>query len=131
MVSIFLDRLNLEGDLIEHSIWFQKNTNWLKKGDLYYRKGMFCEAINCYDQGADLVIEQYGKRTMVQTKRRKGNIGNSAIQEVFAAKRYYDTTNALVVTVSDFTKPVRELAEKLEIELWDRKKLLLEIGKTY
>ena len=83
------------------------------------------------DQGADLVIEQYGKRTVVQAKRRKGNIGNSAIQEVFAAKRYYDATNALVVTVTDFTKPAKKLAEKLKIELWNRGRLLLEMGKTY
>jgi len=83
------------------------------------------------DQGADLVIEQYGERTVVQAKRRKGNIGNSAIQEVFAAKRYYDATNALVVTVSDFTKPAKKLAEKLKIEIWDRQRLLLEMGKTY
>jgi restriction system protein len=83
------------------------------------------------DQGADLVIERYGELTVVQAKRRKGNIGNSAIQEVFTAKHYYDASNALVVTVSDFTQSAKKLAEKLEIELWDRQRLLLEMEKIY
>ncbi len=68
---------------------------------------------------------------MVQVKRRKGNVGSSAIREVFAAKHFYNATNALVVIVSDFTKPAKKLAEKLKIELWDRQRLLLEMGKTY
>ena len=67
---------------------------------------------------------------MVQAKRHKKNIGNSAIQEVFTAKYYYNATDALVATTSDFTNSAKRLAEKLEIELWNLENLLSEMGKT-
>ncbi len=98
---------------------------------LFEQKGYRVTVTKYNDQGADLIIEQYGERTVVQAKRRKGNIGNSAIQEVFAAKHFYNASNALVVTVTDFTKPAKKLAEKLKVELWGRQRLLLEMRKTY
>jgi len=44
------------------------------------------------DQGADLILERFEEMTVVQAKRYKGNVGNSAVQEVVASKAYYQAT---------------------------------------
>jgi restriction system protein len=124
---------------MEKSAWGKQKSIDLMTGrefeeyleSLFKQHGYRVTVTKYNDQGADLIIERYGERTVVQAKRRKGNIGNSAIQEVFTAKHYYDASNALVVTVSDFTQSAKKLAEKLEIELWDRQRLLLEMEKIY
>lgn len=41
------------------------------------------------DQGADLLIEKMGDRTVVQAKRYNVNVGNSAVQEVVSSKAFY------------------------------------------
>ena len=76
-----------------------------------------------YDYGADLIITKFGESTAVQVKGKKEPVGIKAVQEVSAAKEYYKTHKALVVTTSSFTKPAVKLARKLDVELWDRKKL--------
>ena len=96
--------------------------------NLFVRKGYRVTRTKYNDQGADLIIESYGEKTVVQAKRQKGNISNSAIQEAHAAKSYYKAKKALVICTSNFTKPAKALAEKLKVELWDRQRLLLEIG---
>ncbi len=75
------------------------------------------------DQGADLIIEKGRKKTAVQAKRYNGSVGNNAVQEVLAGMAYYDCDNALVVTNSKFTPAAVKLADKTNVELWDRKKL--------
>jgi hypothetical protein len=65
------------------------------------------------DQGADLILEK------------NGNI--IAVQEVVAAKEYYNCNKAIVVTKNTYTKSARELAKKCNVSLWDGK-LLIKIG---
>ena len=48
------------------------------------------------DQGGDLVLEKFGERTVVQAKRSSGTVGNSAIQEVVAAKKFYNCSKSMV-----------------------------------
>jgi len=98
---------------------------------LFERKGYKVFPTPHNDQGADLVIEIVGIKTVVQAKRRNVNIGNSAIQQVHTARSVYQAINALVVCTSDYTKSARELAEKLKVELWDRKKLFLEMNNIH
>lgn len=76
------------------------------------------------DYGADLVLEKKGVRTVVQAKRHRGKVTNSAIQEIVTAKAYYNAHNAMVVINSFFTKNARELARANEVELWDRDVLI-------
>lgn len=71
------------------------------------------------DQGADLIVEKDGITTAIQTKRYTGNVGNKAIQEVVAAKKFYDCDETMVITTSTFTKGAIELAAKNNVTLVD------------
>lgn len=83
------------------------------------------------DYGADLILERFGERTVVQAKRRKRSIGVKAVQEVTAAKNYYSAHKALVVISGTFTKNAKKLAKSNGIELWDRTRLMQEIKKMH
>jgi restriction system protein len=82
------------------------------------------------DQGADLVILKNGIKTVVQAKNQKAKVGNRAIQEVVASIKYYDASNAIVVTNSEFTASANELARINNVELWDRTKLTEMLDTT-
>ena len=75
------------------------------------------------DQGADLIIEKDGISTAVQTKKYAKNVGNTAVQEVVAAMKYYDCDKSMVITTGSFTKGAIELANKNKVQLVDKKKL--------
>ena len=72
------------------------------------------------DQGADVIISKNGERTVVQAKRYKNSVGNSAVQEVVASIRYYNANRAMVVTNSYFTQAAKDLARVNNVELIDR-----------
>ena len=75
------------------------------------------------DQGADLIVEKHGVKTVVQAKRYTGSVGNSSVQEIVAAKNHYKAEKAIVVTNSYFTQSAKELAESNSVELIDRDRL--------
>jgi len=81
------------------------------------------------DQGADLIIKKFGYKTAVQVKRWKRPVGNKAVQEIVAAKEYYNCDDAMVVTNSTFTKSAIELAHKNKVKLVDREELKKWIEK--
>ena len=72
------------------------------------------------DYGADLVLGKGGDVIIVQAKRYKNKVGNSAVQEIVAAMPYYKATKAMVVTNSYYTKNAKELAKANNVILWDR-----------
>ncbi|MFC4305776.1 restriction endonuclease [Cohnella boryungensis] len=80
------------------------------------------------DDGLDLIISRKGTKIGVQCKRYKNKVNNSAIQEAYSGKDFYDCDEALVVTNSWFTEPARNLAEKLNVALWDRTVLIKELS---
>mgnify|MGYP003685803023 CR=1 FL=1 len=45
--------------------------------------------------------------------------GNKAVQEVIAAKQYYNCHKAIVITNNTFTKSAKDLARKCRVELFD------------
>jgi restriction system protein len=75
------------------------------------------------DQGADLILEKDGTRSVIQAKNWTANVGNTAIQEVVAAIKHYQAHRALVISSSGFTQSAIELARSNNVELWDRAKL--------
>jgi len=87
------------------------------------------------DYGVDLLISKKinGRevRTAVQCKRYSKSVGVSAVQEVFSGKHYYKCKYAIVVTTSTFTSPACKSASELNVELWDRYKLIEEIERTF
>ena len=69
------------------------------------------------DQGADLIAKKDDKTIVIQAKRYEGSVGNSAVQEVTAAIRYYNGDEGWVITNSTFTQSAKELAHKNNIKL--------------
>ncbi|SEA08107.1 restriction endonuclease [Acidovorax soli] len=69
------------------------------------------------DQGADVVLLVDGIKIVIQAKKYTGVVGNAAVQEVFAAKEYYEADYAMVVTNSRYTQSARTLAGKIGVEL--------------
>jgi len=72
------------------------------------------------DQGADLIVEKFDVKTVIQAKNWQNNVANSAVQEVVAAIKHYDAHRAMVISSSGFTQSARELAQSNNVVLWDR-----------
>lgn len=75
------------------------------------------------DYGVDLIATKNKKSIAIQIKRYNRNVGVKAIQEVIAAKAFYKTDTAMVLTNSYFTKPAKNLAKETDVILIDRSKL--------
>ncbi|MDD4409987.1 MAG: restriction endonuclease [Candidatus Pacebacteria bacterium] len=75
------------------------------------------------DQGGDLILNKNGQRILVQAKRYSGNIGNAAVQEAVAAKKYYDCNQVMLIGSSNFTRAALDLASYNEVELIGKSEL--------
>ena len=75
------------------------------------------------DQGIDLIIKKHFKKIGVQLKRYSKPVGNSAVQEAVAGKKYYKLDKVWVLTNTSFTKSAIELAKANKVELLDRNDL--------
>lgn len=82
------------------------------------------------DQGIDIICYRDGIKYGIQCKCYSADIGNKAVQEVFAGKAFYECHIGVVLTNQYFTKSAIELAKKDGIILWDRKKLMELIEKA-
>ena len=69
------------------------------------------------DQGADLIASKGNRKIAVQVKRYTSSVGNSAVQEVVGAVRFYGANEGCVITNSSFTPSARSLAQKNDIRL--------------
>lgn len=76
------------------------------------------------DQGADVIAYKDGIKYAIQCKRFSQSVGNFAIQEVIGSKSIYNCHVAVVLTNNFFTKSAKELADKNQVLLWDRNKLI-------
>jgi restriction system protein len=73
------------------------------------------------DYGGDVIARCFPFGSIVvQCKNYKGKVGVQAVQEAYAAKKYYGTSRAAVATNSDFTKNAETLARKCGVDLWRR-----------
>jgi restriction system protein len=79
------------------------------------------------DQGADLFVQKFGQKTVIQAKNYIGSVGNSAVQQALSAKQFYQCDHAMVICNSYFTKSAMELAEAANVLLIDRDKLKMYI----
>jgi hypothetical protein len=71
------------------------------------------------DQGADIIV-RHGRSIVIQAKCYQQSVGNSAVQEVHAARSHYAADEAWVVTNSKFTQSARELALSTGVVLVDK-----------
>lgn len=76
------------------------------------------------DYGADLILTKNGRKTVVQAKRYKNNVGIKSVQEIIGAVNYYQADRAMVVTNSFFTKPAINLAQANNVQLINRDQLI-------
>ncbi len=79
------------------------------------------------DQGIDLLLKRHFRKIGIQVKCYSHPVGNAAVQEAVAGKKYYKTDKVAVVTNNRFTKSAIALAEANDVELIDRDGLLILI----
>lgn len=79
------------------------------------------------DYGCDLLLRKAGKSVTVQAKRYSEKVGIKAVQEVIGSIKYYKADSAMVITNSYFTQNAVELADRNQVELWDRDVLIKKI----
>lgn len=73
------------------------------------------------DYGADIMARDFLlRRVVVQCKNYDNPVGVKAVQEVIAAKAYYNAKRAIVATNSTFTKQAKTMASKCKVELWEK-----------
>jgi restriction system protein len=75
------------------------------------------------DQGVDLVARREDFTIVLQCKNTSQPVGNSAVQEVFAGRAFYDADAAAVVAQNGFTVSARQLAGRLSVHLLDLSEL--------
>ncbi len=71
------------------------------------------------DNGADIFATKDDKEYVIQCKRYSETVGNSAVQEAYAAKGFYDKEVAVVLTNSKFSSAAELTAKKLDVILWN------------
>lgn len=71
------------------------------------------------DQGIDIVAFKHEIKYGIQCKLYSKPVGNSAVQEAYAGKDFYNCNVGVVLTNNTFTASAVELAEKIGIILWD------------
>ena len=76
------------------------------------------------DQGIDIIAFRDNIKYGIQCKCYSTDIGNSAVQEVFAGKTFYKCNVGIVITNRHFSSSAIELAETNGIILWGREVLL-------
>ena len=82
------------------------------------------------DQGIDLIVKKLFKKTGIQLKRYSSAVGNSAVQEAVAGKKYYKLDKVCVLTNQKFTKSAIALAKANGVTLLDRDDLKNLINKA-
>ena len=71
------------------------------------------------DYGADILARKRGRKCVIQCKRYTTPVGSNPVQEVVAARKYYDAKKAVVMTNSTFTPNAKRLAKANKVTLID------------
>jgi HJR/Mrr/RecB family endonuclease len=100
--------------------------------DLFSKRG-YSVYNNKYsrDQGADLILTNIDSKIVVQAKNYAGYISNSAVQQVVAAKGFYNADEGWIVTNSYLTPSAKELAYANQIRIINRDSLTKLIQKHF
>jgi restriction system protein len=120
----YLSRARLE-DLDEMTGWeFER---WLER---FFKLVGFDVQRTPYrgDFGADFVLTWNGVKIAVQAKRSRRQVGVAAVQEVVAAKAYYECERAMVVTNGYFSEQAIILARANGVRMRSRDDLARELA---
>lgn len=100
---------------------FEKYTGKLLKANGFTK----VEVTQCSgDFGVDVIAYKDEIKYAIQCKKYSSPVGIKAVQEVIGSKAMNDCHVAVVLTNNKFTKSAKELAEKNNVLLWDRDKLV-------
>ncbi|MBS1050473.1 restriction endonuclease [Gluconobacter japonicus] len=69
------------------------------------------------DHGADLIVRNGSRIVAVQCKNYRGRAGNRAVQEIYAARAYYNAHDAVVICPGGFTKHAEQMASRIGVKL--------------
>ncbi len=69
------------------------------------------------DFGADIIAKKDNIKAVIQCKRQKSRIGISAVKDIFVANAYYKGTIPIVCSNMDYSKPSRDLAQAIDVQL--------------
>ena len=83
------------------------------------------------DQGGDLLAKKGDITYIIQAKHYSNALGNTPVQEVIGAIRFYNANRGVVITNSRFTKGAKELAKANRIILIDGDQLENLIEKVF
>ena len=73
------------------------------------------------DFGADVIARGFlFRKIVVQCKCYSKPVGVKAVQEAYAAKRFYRASRAAVAARGTFTKAAQLLAKRCGVELWEK-----------
>lgn len=75
------------------------------------------------DYGVDLIAIKGGVRKAVQLKCFSNVVPIKAVQEVYAGARMYNCDKYMVVATNYFSRAALQLAEQLDVEIWDKMQL--------
>ncbi len=64
-----------------------------------------------------MIASKNGRRVVIQCKKHAQPVGNKAVQEVTAARIYFDAHRAAVVSNASYTPAARALSEKTGVLL--------------
>ena len=74
------------------------------------------------DQGIPLVMNDFGKRTLIQAVRHK-KVTEVSVQAAIAARDKEHCSEAIVLSNHAFTKKAKQLARHNNVALWSKKEL--------
>jgi hypothetical protein len=83
------------------------------------------------DQGVDVIARRDGCSVAIQCKRYSQPVGNKAVQEIFAAKKFASTDRACVIATGGFTRSARELAASTGVVLFEAEAGLKNFSSTF
>ena len=120
------DVLKLESDKIEDFDNMEGHDFEYFCAELLKKNGFWNVAVTngSGDQGVDIIAEKEGIRYGIQCKCYSSDIGNRAVQEVYAGRTFYKCHVGIVLTNRYFTNSAKKLAQSNGIILWDRDKLI-------
>ena len=94
-------------------------------GMIYQSRGYFAREVpKVGENGADVLLEKGGERTVVRAKLHAHEVGDAAVREAQAAKAFYHCQHAILLTTHHFPPSAVELAARGGITLVDREGLV-------
>ncbi|MCR9148229.1 MAG: restriction endonuclease [Rhodobacteraceae bacterium] len=122
--NVVLDALNQYGQKLEKK-GFDPNTipsdgfefeHWVANSLKHF--GWDAAATNgAGDQGVDVIAKKQGVSVGIQCKLYSSNVGNKAVQEIIAARGFFDLDYGCVISNAGYTQSAQDLACKSEIKL--------------